>query len=239
MNQLDIHQDKVFFHLPGKRHPKDNSYKHENTVDGITQKQTFDKKGDLIREYSLETYKKKYTILFLDLYKKKNVDLTKKVFNYNKPVHSLSLSVDNLDKISYLPPELLSLWMQGVGEHAGWGFDLKVIPKSLVSISYRWSPFNMNGWDISSLKNLKIFSADYNPTAYILPKFPKDIEYINFKNGMIRDSGLKFFNILDYPKLKYFNVSGNIISKIPKEWLQLKKDKKLKIFFGSQKKFKQ
>ena len=61
--------------------------------------------------------------------------------------------------------------------------------------------------------------------VFVIPKFPKSIEYIDLSGCNIGsfEEGLKNFKLEDYPNLKYFDIRNNPIRKIPVEWKKSKK----------------
>jgi Leucine-rich repeat (LRR) protein len=216
---LDIEYDKGFFNLGVTTHEKgfkSAAYFNTNTV-------FISNKNNLLKEM----YKKKYNVIF-------DFNHTQKINRrFKEPVHRLTIAGNKLQEIKSLPKGLLSLWLQGIPK--GYKLKLITVPKSIVSIFYRWTDYTL-GDDIRQLKNLKVFGAPDNHTIFNIPKFPKSIEYVDLSDCQIcrfDDNGLDNFKLSDYPNLKYINLSGNWIRKIPMEW---KKKNGIKIIYTKQKK---
>jgi Leucine-rich repeat (LRR) protein len=221
---LSTEDDKYFFTVNTVTYEKTGEparYFNRNTVE------VFEKKiggGDLAKDI----YKKKYNVYFC------SNDNTK-IFNikFKEPVHNLSILGNNLKEIKSLPKGLMSLWLQGIPK--GYKMSLKIVPKTIVSIFYRWTDYTL-GEDLTSLKKLKVFGVPGNHMIFSVPKFPKGIEYIDLSDcqiGRFDDHGLLNFNLKDYPNIKYVNFSGNYIKKIPAEW---KKKSEVKIIYNKQRK---
>ena len=88
--------------------------------------------------------------------------------------------------------------------------------------------------DLSSLKNLKVLVyRKCDPIA--IPKLPKSIEYLSLAGNSIGNGMWDYttFKLKDYPKLKYFDISKSMIpkNKIPKEWKEAKKAKKIFVLY--------
>jgi hypothetical protein len=223
---LNTETDKNFFNIGTVIY--DNGYKrHHYWQDNLVE--VYDKK--LKGEYdfiSLEKYKEKYNVF--DIH-----NSSIKIFNrkFKEPVHNLSLSGNKLQEIKTLPKGLLSLWLQGIPK--GYKLKLQTIPKSIVSIFYRWTDYTL-GSNLTKLKNLKVFGVPGNHMIFSVPIFPKSIEYVDLSDcqiGRYDDNGLDNFKLEDYPNLKYINFSGNWVKKIPSEW---KVKSKVKIIYNKQKK---
>ena len=203
---------------------KDYPEYNKNTV--TVYNKNYKKNGDGRISTLYQKYKKRYNMLSeLDtisehlVYKKK----------HKVPVHSLSLVTTNLNRIEYLPKDLMMLFIQfGAGFI---NFPVSVIPKKIVSMIFLHSAFPFNGQDLSKLKQLKVISTSTD-SMVSFPKLPKTIEYISFLNsdiGFNFPASLNGFKLSDFPKLKYFDVSGSDIKikDIPKEWKDAKKAKKI------------
>jgi hypothetical protein len=177
-----------------------------------------------------EKYKKKYN-MFMEHDDVTEHTVFKKI--YKLQVHSLTLSITNLELIKYLPKDLLTLIIYGSSEFIN--FPVSVVPKKIVSMIFLHSAFPFNGQDLSKLKNLKMLSSS-TASMSIFPKLPKTMEYISFKNsgiGFNFPDSLNGFKLSAFPKLKYFDLSGNNIKKkdIPQEWKDAKRAKKIFIKF--------
>lgn len=221
---LDIEIDRVFFNtntIIKKVIPKDNGQWQENKV------QIYDKElknGSIMKSI----YKKKYNI-FTDF------DDNQRIFNrkFKEPIHKLTIAGNSLKEIKSLPKGLMALWLQGIPK--GYKLKLSSVPKTIVSIFYRWTDYTL-GDDISTLKNLKNLGLPGNHMIFSVPKFPKSIEYVDLSDCQIcrfDDDGLDNFKLSDYPNLKFINFSGNWLKKIPAEW---KKSKRVKVIYDKQKK---
>lgn len=181
---------------------------------------------DITKDVSV--YKKKYNVFF-------NSDDKLKIFKkkFKVPIHKLSITGDSLKEIKILPKTLMALWLQGIPKN--YKLSLKTLPVSLVSIFYRWTDYTL-GDDLSKLKNLKVFGAPGNHMIFRIPIFPKTIEYVDLSNCQINrfdNDGLQFFELKKYPNLKYINLSGNWIHKIPLEW---RRKSSIKIIYNKQNK---
>jgi hypothetical protein len=124
------------------------------------------------------------------------------------------------------------LYIQGSGDFIN--LATSVIPKGIVSMSFLWSAFPFNGRNLKSFRKLKVLKSSNGVVEF--PKFPKNIEYIEFPNATIATffpSSLNGFKLSDHPKLKYFSVKDCGIPKkdIPQEWKDAKKLKKIQIFY--------
>jgi hypothetical protein len=223
---LDIKTDKNFFDTGTVIYDKGFKQYHywqDNLVE------VYDKK--LKGEYDFiakSLYKEKYNVFH-------NHDSSIKIFNrkFKEPVHKLTLSGNKLEEIKSLPKGLLSLWLQGIPK--GYKLKLSTVPKTIVSIFYRWTDYTL-GNDLTKLKNLKVFGVPGNHMIFSVPKFPKTIEYVDLSDcqlGRYDDKGLDNFKLSDYPNLKYINFSGNWLKKIPTEW---KIKSSVKIIYNKQKK---
>ena len=177
-------------------------------------------KNDIM--YSI--YKNKYNV-YSDFNDKQKIFNTK----FPKPAHNLTIAGNNLTEIKSLPKTLMSLWLQGIPKN--YKMKKTIVPKGLVSIFYRWTDYTL-GDDISHLKKLKVFGAPGNQMIFRIPKFPKSIEYVDLSNCQLGRFEEFKFNLKEYPNLKYLNISGNWIKKIP---LELKKSG-IKIVHGKQNK---
>jgi hypothetical protein len=133
----------------------------------------------------------------------------------------------HLKEVKKLPKELVALYIQSSGDFLK--IPVSVIPKNIISVVFLWSAFPFNGVDLSSLKKLKNFRAT-GGSIVVLPKFPKNIEYI-----VLKDTGLSVgfpkslngFKLSKYPKLKYLEISGLSKKEVPEEWRDAKRQKKL------------
>ena len=232
MNNVTEH--KVFYEAPvglnrnwsGNDYQKyrDNLVKKYSKVFGLKEDGSSDKS---ISRYTYLNTLNKYFIVDND----ENYKIFKRKFKL--PVHALHLSIIGLNIIQKLPKELLVLDIGGSSRIIN--FDINVIPKGIVSMSFDSGAFPFNGKDLSKLKNLKVIVCDHY-AVISMPKLPKDIEYISFMNSQLGNKtnpGLNGFKLSDYPKLKYFNVkySGFKKADIPKEWIKAKADKKIKIYY--------
>lgn len=225
---LDTEIDRYFFSvnvITNENQVKANHYLADNIVKVYRKKL----KGEYDR-IILEKYKKKYNVFSIH-------DSSIKVFKkkFKEPVHHLTLSGNKLQEIKTLPKGLLSLWLQGIPK--GYKLNQNTVPKSLVSIFYRWTDYTL-GDNLTKLKNLKVFGVPGNHMIFNVPIFPKSIEYVDLSNcqlGRYDERGLDNFKLEDYPNLKYINFSGNWIKKIPDEW---KVKSKVKIIYNKQKKKK-
>ena len=223
MSELPLNTNKGFHGInffTQKNYPEYN----KNTIDVYIKKHK--KKGDGFIITAHRKYKKKYN-LFVEQ------DTISEHLTYKKkhkvPVHSLTLSTTDLETIRYLPKELVTLIIYG---SAGFiNFPVSVIPKKIVSMIFLHSAFPFNRRDLSKLKHLKVISTSTS-SMVTFPKLPKTIEYISFLNsgiGFNLPDSLNGFKLSDFPKLKYFDVSGSDINikDIPKEWKDAKKAKKI------------
>jgi hypothetical protein len=176
-------------------------------------------------EELLTTYKEKYNMIS---FSRDNED-----FTFNKtwkiPVHGLTVHSSKITRFTKIPKTVVSIWLQGGMVIV---LPVSVVPKGIVSIVFRWCSFPFNGKDLTSLKKLRVIETD-NASMREFPKFPKSIEYITFANSSLglNQKSVDNFKLSNYPKLKYFNVKGSGIKKIPQEWKDAKKLKKLKIFY--------
>jgi hypothetical protein len=229
MSILSLDQNKVFYNLPDVTQ-KDVTKTSMNSEDvyNKTIKEEKYANGNIFTIYEAYIiYKKKYNYFY------EQNDLTKHlVFNkkFKVPVHRLTMSIDHLESIKSLPKDLLSLYIEGSVTDS-LNFPVSVIPKKIVSIFITSFPFN--GVDLSKLKNLKAIGST-NEIMVKFPKLPKSIEYISFKNSGLAfnfPDSLNRFKLSDFPKLKYFDLSGVGIKRkdIPQEWKDAKKSKKIYI----------
>ena len=207
----------------------------------------YDKKGQMYRDYnsnledvydktvkkveiSKSVYKKKFNVYYVSAGDQKNYIFDMK---FGEPVHKLTFRSRSLKEIKSLPKGLMSVWFQGLKK--GYKLNLKTVPKTIVSIFYRWADYTL-GDDLRSLKNLKVLGVPDN-MVFSVPKLPKGIEYVDFSGcqiGLFDENGLDNFKLSSYPNLKYINFSKNYIKKIPEEWKKAKKDKKLTIIYDKQ-----
>jgi hypothetical protein len=225
---------KVFYKVPvglNKNHTgRDHQIYEDNLVKKYSKKVGEKPNYDYDRSIIIWTYLNtlnKYFIVDGD----ENYKIFKRTFKL--PVHALHLSISGLNIIQKLPKELLVLDIGGSSRIIN--FDINVIPKGIVSMTFDSGVFPFNGKDLSKLKNLKVIVCDHY-AVISMPKLPKYIEYISFMNSQLGDKsnpGLNGFKLSDYPKLKYFNVkySGFKKADIPKEWIKAKEDKKIKIYY--------
>lgn len=230
MNTLSLKDNMGFYNMTFIIQGIDPDF-YKNTLDIHHKnfKEKIDPELGLIRIGELyQIYKKKYNIFV------EGDSITKKlVFNkkFKVPVHSLSIVSSNLERVKSLPKDLLALYIQGSSSFIN--FPVSIIPKNIVSIIFKWSAFPFNGADLGKFKNLKVIGAtDYSMVKF--PKLPKNMEYISFINSGLAfnfPSSLNGFKLSEYPKLKYFDLSGSGIKRkdIPQEWKDAKKSKKIYI----------
>lgn len=220
-----LEKNRYFYGLP-TRTIKDQRYFNQNVqlINHI--------EGKNDQWMDMDLYKGKY--IYSESNDKEDLIWNKK---FKQKIDSLTLLCYGMKEIRYLPPGLQVLYVQG--PKSLFKFDVSVIPKSIVSIQFTWANFPFNGRDLSHLTNLKVMNAPRNHFLNMMPKFPKTIEYIDFRDGglgLFEDKSLKEFKFKDYPNLKYFNVSGNRILKIPEAWKKAKKLGKIIIKYGKQRK---
>jgi hypothetical protein len=228
-----VEDEKYFYNLPDSVLKWSAAGKfNDDTIDvydNIFEKKDHPEYGVLYREQILRLYKKKYNmILIVDDISKTLVFDTK----FDVKVHELSLSTSNLSGIKSLPKELFVLYVQGSADFLN--LTNSVIPKGIVSMTFLWSAFPFNGRNLKSFRKLKVLKSSRGVVQF--PKFPKNIEYIDFPNATIETffpKSLNGFKLSDHPKLKYFNVKGCGIPRkdIPQEWKDAKKLKNIKIFY--------
>lgn len=219
---LKFEDNKEFYEVPGLKQP---NYTREDKIKDFPS-----------GSENVALYKGKYNeyhYIKHDLYVKVKDFRWKRKFK--KPLHKLVLNSDLLQDITYLPKELLVLYVQY--SKPALMVNLSVIPKGITSMSFaRTKRFPFDGVNISSLRKLKVLSAAHSAAIKLPSKLPKSIEYIDFENTEIGNGmgpGLKNFKLEDYPKLKYLNVKGSGIKKkdIPKALLDAKKQKKIKFYY--------
>ena len=228
MSELPLNTNKGFYGIDfftQKDYPE-----YIKNTDDVYNKDHKKKDGGKMGELYISTlhqkYKKKYNMFSeLDTISD-HVTFKKK---HKVPVHSLSLVTTNLESIKYLPKELLMLFIEYGSEFIN--LPISIVPKKIVSMIFLHSAFPFNGQDLSKLKKLKVISSS-TASMSIFPKLPKTMEYISFLNsgiGFNFPTSLNGFKLSDFPKLKYFDVSGNGIKTkdIPKEWKDAKKAKKI------------
>jgi hypothetical protein len=225
---------KVFYEVPVGVNHRFTGRDHQIYQDNLVKK--YGKVFGLKEDGSSDKAISRYTYLStLNMYYITDMQEDYRIFKrtFKLPVHSLHLSIRGLNIIQKLPKELLVLYIGGSSRIIN--FDINVIPKGIVSMTFDSGVFPFNGKDLSKLKNLKVITCDHY-AVISMPKLPKDIEYISFMNSQLGDKsnpGLNGFKLSDYPNLKYFNVkySGFKKSDIPKEWIKAKADKKIKIYY--------
>lgn len=102
---------------------------------------------------------------------------------------------------------MLSLYVQSSGDFLKIPISVGhcVIPRNIISMVFLWGAFTFNGVDLSSLKKLKNFRA-LGGDIVVLPKFPKNIEYIVLKDNRTKISGLSK-------------------KEVPEEWKEAKREK--------------
>jgi hypothetical protein len=227
-----VEDEKYFYNLPQSLLKSSDAKKFYGDLDrvytNVFEKEK-DSKGTAYRDESLKVYKKKYNmILVVDDISKNLVFDTK----FEVKVHNLAISTTNLSNIKSLPKELIVLYIQGSADFLN--LANSVIPKGIVSMTFLWSAFPLNGRNLKSFTKLKVLKSSNGVVQ--LPKFPKNIEYIDFPDatiGTFFPVSLNGFKLSDHPNLKYFNVKGNGIPRkdIPQEWKDAKKLKNMKIFY--------
>ena len=228
-----VEDEKFFYNLP------DSVLKYSAAGDFYSQlievyakvfkKKNHPENGVLYIEEALSVYKKIYNTMFVTDHISKDLVFDK---NFDVKVHELSLSTSNLSEIKSLPKELFVLYVQGSADFLN--LANSVIPKGIVSMTFLWSAFPFNGRNLKSFTKLKVLKSSNGVVQ--LPKFPKNIEYIDFPNatiGTFFPVSLNGFKLSDHPNLKYFNIKGNGIPRkdIPQEWKDAKKLKNIKIFY--------
>jgi hypothetical protein len=203
-----VEDEKFFYNLP------DSVLKYSAAGDFYSQlievyakvfkKKNHPENGVLYIEEALSVYKKIYNTMFVtDDISKTLVFDTK----FDVKVHELSLSTSNLSEIKSLPKELFVLYIQGSADFLN--LANSVIPKGIVSMTFLWSAFPFNGRNLKSFRKLKVLKSSSGVVQF--PKFPKNIEYIDFPDATIATffpKSLNGFKLSDHPNLKYFSVKG-------------------------------
>jgi hypothetical protein len=228
---LKFEENKGFYNMEYPfEDEEDLKYFHSNIkdVENVDHKKRYNKTLGYYEyiDHLWRKYKNKYNIYGDGDMITKNSVFDKK---FKFKVYSLSIRHEHLLTIKSLPKELLVLYIQGSQDFIN--FNISIIPKSIVSMVFKWSAFPFNGSDLSHLKKLKYFFV-HSKHLVTLPKFPKNIEYIYIRGsslGFHLSNSLKNFKLKDYPNLKGLIVqdSGIPKSKIPQEWKDAKKQKKL------------
>jgi len=228
-----VEDEKFFYNLP------DSVLKYSAAGDFYSQlievyakvfkKKNHPENGVLYIEEALSVYKKIYNMIFVVDHISKDLVFDK---NFDVKVHHLAISTTKLSIIKSLPKELFVLYIQGSADFLN--LANSVIPKGIVSMTFLWSAFPFNGRNLKSFTKLKVLKSSNGVVQ--LPKFPKNIEYIDFPDATIATffpKSLNGFKLSDHPNLKYFNVKGNGIPRkdIPQEWKDAKKLKNIKIFY--------
>ena len=228
-----VEDEKFFYNLPQSLLKSSDSKKFYDALvrvyNNIFEQENDPKYGVLYRSHTLKIYKKIYNMIFVTDDISNNL-----VFdtNFDLKVHHLSISTLKLSVINSLPKELLVLYVYGSADFLN--LANSVIPKGIVSMTFLGSAFPFNGKNLKSFTKLKILKSSSGVVQ--LPKFPKNIEYIDFPNatiGTFFPVSLNGFKLSDHPNLKYFNIKGNGIPRkdIPQEWKDAKKLKNIKIFY--------
>ena len=221
----DFAKNKMFYGIKPIT-PKDQEYFKKN----VSEVERSGEEDDIF--FIRRLYLKKYT-MYSDYYHRTRYSSFDKKYKF--PVHELSIIYSNLEEVIRLPKELFSLCIQGSAPL--FSFPVNIVPKNIVSISFKSCTFPWNGQNLRSLKILKKIHTD-NESVVRLPKFPKNIEHIVIQNSGLSlnyPKSLNGFKISDYPKLKFLLITGLRKEQIPQEWKDAKKEKKLTVIYKTSK----
>ena len=230
--KLPIKGNEIFYGLCGM----DNVKKWKKDIVSDKSYALYEKNKEVLKstfmDPGIHRYKKEYySTLF--------VEGNRSVFDEEIKHKTHKLYLDGFNRIKSLPKGLMMLVCVFQGfygvKYVSLNLPVEVIPKSIVSMYFFNSvfPFGPKS-DLSSLKNLKVLIYDECDTVAI-PKLPKSIEYLSLSGNSIGNGMWDYtnFKLKDYPKLKYFDISKSMIpkNKIPKEWKEAKKAKKIFVLY--------
>ena len=226
--KLPIKGNEIFYGLSGM----DNVEKWRKDIVSDQSYILYEKNEESMRNLFgkdwVHIYKKKYYIT--NDHEKPSDD---GVFNEKYKFTPSSLGLKGYKTAKSLPKGMLVLsWFES---HPFFVLPVEVIPKSIITMFFANTrvPFGPSS-DLSSLKNLKVLVyRKCDPIA--IPKLPKSIEYLSLSGNSIGNGMWDYtkFKLKDYPKLKYFDISKSMIpkNKIPKEWKEAKKAKKIFVLY--------